>query len=107
MLLVGAAWQACDDATPGGGFFLLLLFLPALFLAAWLGFVMAGILTFWAPPPVRLLAGVSIAFMIGVLAVAAEVPAYPAEDYAAPAAGVSSMCGPDGMPAWWPPLLPR
>jgi hypothetical protein len=105
-LLVSAAWRACADSTPGGGGYLLLIFLPGVFVASWLGFALAGVLTFWAPPPIRLFAAVALAFAIGVVAVAREVPVQPASD-AAVASEVTTACGADGIPTWWPFWLPH
>ena len=105
-LLVGAAWAACEDSTPGGGGFLVLLFLPGVFVASWVGFALAGMVTSWTPPPIRLLAAVALAFAVGIVAVAGRVPAGPASDYSDSPSGITPACGPDGSPTWWPVWLP-
>lgn len=105
--LIAAAWSECGDGSPGGGGYLLFVYLPLVTVLAASGFAACAVLVGRWSKLAAFLAGLAVATLIAVPFVAQEVPAYPAADYANghdPRA--TAACGPQGVPTWWPWWLP-
>lgn len=104
------AWDACDDMSAGGSFFLTFVFLPGVVLVSWVAFAVGTLVSFKLHAALRLVIGLAPVVVVCAAAVAMWVPAYPAADYQPGGWHANTPghpeCGPNGIPTWWPAWLP-